>query len=211
MAAKTNGYTLIEVYKTFGTTEACLNYLEAARWPEGVRCLTCGASTVSKFVTNETIRETCDDHGNVTKESRVPARHLYQCNELTCRFQFSATSGTIFDKSHLPLPIWFQAVALIINAKKGLSAKQMQRDLGVNYRTAWFLNHRIREAMQSPEGLFGTAGTVEIDATFHGGVFDARRKRAKYGKQPVAGILQRRILGEHPKPASRDHLKTGQA
>jgi transposase-like protein len=189
MAARTNGYTLIEVYKTFGTTEACLNYLEAARWPEGVRCLTCGASNVSKFVTNETIRETCDEHGNVTKESRVPARRLYQCNKQTCRVQFSATSGTIFDKSHLPLPVWFQAVALIINAKKGLSAKQMQRDLGVNYRTAWFLNHRIREAMQTPEGLFG--GTVEMDATYHGGRFDARRKRARRDKQPIAGVLQR--------------------
>lgn len=190
---------LIAVYKVFGTTDACLNYLETARWPDGVRCLTCGGKEISKFVTNETVRETCDEHGNVTKTSRVPARRLYQCKEPTCRFQFSATSGTIFDKSHLPLPIWFQAVALIINAKKGLSAKQMQRDLGVNYRTAWFLNHRIREAMQSEEGLFGTAGTVEIDATFHGGTFDARRKRAKYGKQPVAGVLQRRIDGQPSK------------
>ena len=101
------------------------------------------------------MREKTDAQGGVIKSSCVPARRLYQCNEVTCRFQFSATSGTIFDKSHLPLPVWFQAVALIVNAKKGLSAKQMERDLGVNYRTAWLLNHRIREAMLSRSGLFG--------------------------------------------------------
>lgn len=197
MAKKPASMSLIEVYKTFGTVSACLDYLEAARWPEGVRCLVCGTDKVSRFVTNETIRETTDAHGNVTKTSRVPARRLYQCNEETCRFQFSATSGTIFDKSHLPLPVWFQAVALIVNAKKGVSAKQMERDLGVNYRSAWFLNHRIREAMQSEEGLFG--GTVEVDATFHGGAFDKRRKRAAYDKQAVAGVIQRKNEGSHSK------------
>jgi transposase-like protein len=197
MANKGSAMNLIAIYKTFGTTEACLNYLEVARWPEGVRCLVCGDKNVSKFVTNETIREDCDDEGNVTKTSRVPARHLYQCNESTCRFQFSATSGTIFDKSHLPLPVWFQAVALIINAKKGLSAKQMQRDLGVNYRTAWFLNHRIREAMKDESGGLFT-GTVEIDCTFVGGKFDKRRKRQRWDKPAVAGVMQRGIEENGP-------------
>ena len=113
----------------------------------------------------------------------------------TCRFQFSVTSGTIFDKSHLPLPVWFQAVALIVNAKKSISAKQMERDLGVSYRTAWFLNHRIREAMKSPEGLFG--GTVEIDTTHIGGKFDKRRKRTRWqGQQTVAGMVQRGTEGQ---------------
>jgi transposase-like zinc ribbon protein len=173
MANNTSGISLIAVYKTFGTTESCLAYLEATRWPEGVRCLVCGSKKVSKFVTNETTREITDEHGAVVKTARVPARHLYQCNEETCRFQFSATAGTIFDKSHLPLPVWFQAVALIVNAKKSVSAKQMQRDLGVNYRTAWHLKHRIREAMQSEGGLF--SGTVEMDATYVGGKYDRRR------------------------------------
>src|SRR5205814_10624037 len=113
MANKKYGISLIAVYKTFGTTEACLKYLEAARWPEGVRCPVCGGQELSKFVTNETTREFTHDQGSVIKTARVPARHLYQCNEETCRFQFSATSGTIFDKSHLPLPVWFQGVAII--------------------------------------------------------------------------------------------------
>ena len=190
MAKKAASKSLIEVYKTFGTVAACVDFLEAARWPDGVRCVVCGSDKVTRFLTNETVRETTDDHGNIVDTSRVPARHLYQCNEETCHFQFSATSGTIFDKSHLPLPVWFQAVALIVNGKKGISAKQMERDLGVSYRTAWFLNHRIREAMQSEDGLFG--GTVEVDATFHGGVFDKRRKRAAYDKQAVAGVIQRK-------------------
>jgi hypothetical protein len=189
MANNKSGISLIAVYKAFGTTESCLAYLEAARWPEGVRCVVCGSKELSKFVTNETTREITDEHGAVIKTARVPARHLYQCNEETCRFQFSATAGTIFDKSHLPLPVWFQAVALIVNAKKSVSAKQMQRDLGVNYRTAWHLNHRIREAMQSEHGLF--SGTVEADETFVGGKYDRRRKRERCEKQPVFGAVQR--------------------
>jgi transposase-like protein len=208
MTKNTGGISLIEVYKAFGTTEACLAYLEAARWPEGPRCLDCGSAKVSKFVTNETVRETTDDHGAVIKKARVPARHLYQCNEESCRLQFSATSRTIFDKSHLPLSTWFQAVALIVNAKKSVSALQMQRDLGINYRTAWFLNHRIREAMQGELGLFG--GTVEVDATYHGGKYDPRRKRAKFDKQAVAGVIQRKTSTETSKvkafPVEREIL-----
>ena len=90
------------------------------------------------------------------------------------------------------------AVALIANAKKSISAKQMKRDLVVNYRTACFLDHRIREAMQDGSlGLFG--GTVEVDATFVGGRFDPRRKRAAYDKQAVAGVMQRGADGEPSK------------
>lgn len=181
--------SLIKVYATFGTDEACIAYLKAARWPDGVKCLKCGSDKVAEFRSNETEREVTDDQGNVTETHRVPSRHLFQCNNEGCRFQFSATAGTIFDKSHLPLSVWFQAIALMVNAKKSLSAKQMERDLGVNYRTAWFLNHRIREAMQSEAGLFG--GEVEIDETYVGGKYDPRRKRAKREKPAVMGMVQR--------------------
>jgi len=95
----------------------------------------------------------------------------------------------------LPLSTWFKAIALIANAKKSISALQMERDLGVNYRTAWHLNHRIREAMQSEQGLFG--GTVEVNATFDGGAYDKRRKRAAYDKQAVAGVIQRKNESGH--------------
>jgi hypothetical protein len=185
---KRHSLSLIEVEKAFGTEKQCLDYAAAARWPDGVRCLKCGSDKVSPFTTNETEREVTNRKGEMVTR-RVPARHLYQCNAEGCRHQFSAISGTIFTDTHLPLSTWFKAVALLANAKKGVSALQMQRDLGVNYRTAWHLNHRIREAMQSEQGLFG--GTVEVDATFHGGRLDPRRKRAAYGKKPVAGVLQR--------------------
>ena len=180
--------SLIDIQSAFGSEEQCLSYIEAARWPEGVRCLKCETDKVSKFITNETTRERKNRKGEIT-EVRVPARHLYQCNAEGCRYQFSATTCTIFADTHLPLTKWFLAIGLTVNAKKGISAKQLERDLGIHYRSAWHLNHRIREAMQSEQGLFG--GTVEIDATFVGGAFDQRRKRARYDKQAVAGVLQR--------------------
>jgi hypothetical protein len=184
-----NTTSIIDVQKKFGTTEACVKYLEAMRWPHGVRCLVCGCHKVSKFVTNETTRERKDRKG-VVKTVRVPARHLYTCLEQTCGFQFSPTAGTILHDTHLPLEKWFMAAALMCNAKKGLSAKQMERDLGVNYRTAWYLCHRIRKAMEdgSP-GLL--TGTVEADETYIGGKYDRRRKRGRNEKQGVVGFVQR--------------------
>lgn len=199
------GMSVIAVHKAFGSEEACITYLKATRWPDGVRCLRCDSDQVSEFTTNETKREITDDQGSVLEEKRVPARHLFQCNAEGCRFQFSATTATIFDKSHLPLSTWFQAVAILVNAKKSVSALQMQRDLGVTYRTAWHLNHRIREAMQSEQGIFG--GTVEVDATFHGGRYDPRRKRAPYDKQAVAGIIQRHNDAGHSKVKALPVLK----
>jgi transposase-like protein len=118
---------------------SCLNYLEAARWSKGVRCPICGADEVSKITRKSDTKN---------KRNRV-----YQCLEQTCKSQFSATSGTIFHDSHLPLSKWFTAIALIVDAKKGMSAQQLQRDLGSNYRAAWYLSHRLREAMDEPKGL----------------------------------------------------------
>jgi len=184
-----NAPSLIDVTKKFGTTEACVAYLEAMRWPEGVRCPVCGCDKVSKFVTNETTRERKNRKG-IVKTVRVPARYLYTCLEPTCGSQFSPTAGTILHDTHLSLEKWFMAAALMCNAKKGLSAKQMQRDLGVNYRTAWYLCHRIRKAMEEGQpGLL--SGTVEADETYLGGRYDRRRKRGPHEKQPVIGFVQR--------------------
>lgn len=188
---KKNTPSIIDVAQKYGSTEACVRYLEAARWPDGVRCLVCGCDKISKFVSNETTRERKDRKGNV-REVRVPARHLYTCLEPTCGHQFSPTAGTIFHDTHLPLEKWFQAVALMCNAKKGISAKQMQRDIGVTYRTAWYLCHRIRKAMENGfEGMM--TGTVEMDETYVGArVYDKRRKTIRpNGKAPVFGMVQR--------------------
>jgi len=140
---------LIDVTRKFRTDEQCLDYLEAMRWPHGVCCVHCGVMNVS------TITRTAG------KNKRV---RIYQCLEKECGKQFSATSGTIFNDTHLPLTKWFLAIALICEAKKGMSAKQLERHLGVNYRTAWHLAHRIREAMQDGTGLL--TGVVEADETY---------------------------------------------
>jgi transposase-like protein len=140
---------LIDVTKQFSTDDKCLDYLEQMRWPHGVCCVHCGVLNVS------TITRTAG------KNKRV---RIYQCLEKECGKQFSATSGTIFNDTHLPLTKWFMAIALICEAKKGMSACQLQRHLGVNYRTAWHLCHRIREAMQDGGDLL--TGVVEADETY---------------------------------------------
>ena len=166
---------LIDVTKQFGTDEQCLAYLEAMRWPDGVRCPVCGAKEVSRVERK--------------KASKNKRHTLYQCLEPTCKTQFSATSGTIFHDSHVPLTKWFMALALILNAKKGMSAMQLQRDLGLgSYRTAWYLYHRIREAMQSGGGLL--TGTVEMDEVYLGGKQRGHKSKLK-NKDCVLGMKQR--------------------
>ena len=140
----------------FSTEEQCLSYVEQMRWPDGiVRCPICGGDKVKK------VRREA--------ESKNKRPWFYLCLEKTCHQQFSPTAGTLFADSHLPLIVWFHAIGLILNAKKGISAKQLQRDLGIGgYKTAWYLNHRIREAMrENDSNLLG--GTVEIDETYVGG------------------------------------------
>jgi transposase-like protein len=182
---------LIDVAQQFATAESCNDFLEKMRWPDGITCLACESKRVSKYVKQASVRKS-----GARKGQPVPARILYVC--LECGKQFSVTEGTIFNDSHLSLEKWFMAAALMVNAKKGISAKQMQRDLGVAYKTAWYLSHRIREAMiGSAPAVF--EGVVEADATFVGGKYDPRRQRAKYGKQPVFGLLQRRTKGQHSK------------
>jgi transposase-like protein len=181
---------LIDAAKQFATPEACVDYLEAMRWPDGVTCLQCGGSKVSRIQTNDTERTRKNAKGEI-RTVRVPGRIVYQCQNPACTHQFSVTTGTIFHDTHLPLDKWFAAVALMVNAKKGLSALQLKRDLGCAYKTAWYLAHRIREAMIG-SALAVFEGVVEADATFVGGKYDPRRKRAKYGKQPVFGLVQRK-------------------
>lgn len=141
---------LIDVTRQFTTDDKCLDYIEKMRWPHGVCCVHCGVLNVSK-ITRE-------------KKGKNQRTRIYQCLEKECGKQFSATSGTIFNDSHLPLTKWFLAIAMICEAKKGMSALQVQRHLGVNYRTAWHLCHRIREAMQEGKGLL--TGVVEVDETY---------------------------------------------
>ena len=129
---------------------ACLTYLEKIRWPRGVRCPKCGGERISKFTTPESKRskQYISKRTGEAKDWKIPARTLYECLASRCRYQFTAKTGTVFSDSHLPLEKWFLAIALVTNAKKGISALQLKRELGVAYQTAWYLCHRIREAME---------------------------------------------------------------
>lgn len=166
---------LIDVSRAFASDEQCLAYLEASRWPEGVRCTVCGNDKVSK-ITRKT----------PTKNKRA---QVYQCLETTCKSQFSATNGTIFHDSHLPLSKWFMAIALLVDAKKSMSALQLSRHLACNYRTAWYLAHRIREAMIDSDGP-KLDGVVEVDETYIGGKHRGHKGMWK-SKDVVVGIRQR--------------------
>jgi transposase-like protein len=168
---------LIDVTAKFKTDEDCLDYIEKMRWPDGqIGCVHCGEIGRVSKITRE--------KGGDNKRTRI-----YQC--MACNKQFSATSGTIFNDTHLPLTKWFMAIALICEAKKGVSACQIQRHLGINYRTAWHLCHRIREAMK--DGDFLLSGEVEADTTFIQGRTKRRnwRERKPRPSDCVMGMIQR--------------------
>lgn len=137
--------------KHFHNEEAAYRYVEAILWPEGPVCPHCGAmERVGKL------------KGKSTRTG------VYKCYE--CRKPFTVKVGTVFESSHVPLRHWLQAIFLMAASKKGVSANQLHRTLGCTLKTAWFLAHRIREAMRSGDlSPFGSnGGAVEIDETFIG-------------------------------------------
>jgi transposase-like protein len=159
---------LADVMSKFSTDERCRELLCRLRFPDGPRCLRCKEHAVEL----ETEKQ------------------LFYCAR--CDYQFSVTAGTVFNDSHLPLSKWFMATLLLCEAKKGMSACQVQRTLGVSYKTAWYLCHRIRAAMVEVNKPM-LAGKVEMDETFVGGKM---RDGRGYGgahdnKQVVIGIRQR--------------------
>ena len=169
---------LIDVTRQFKTDDDCLAYLESMRWPDGIRCPVCGCNRISKITRKP---------GGDNKRTRI-----YQCLEETCKQQFSATAGTIFNDSHLPLTKWFMALALIVDAKKSISANQLKEHLGIgSYRTAWYMAHRIRKAMEN-KGSADFSGIIEMDETYLGGKVHGKTMReAKKAKLVIVGIKQR--------------------
>jgi len=161
---ETNLVNLIEHY---GNDTKCREYLEVLRWGDGIKCPRCGSDKIS----------------------HIEKRDQYDCDK--CRYQFSVTAGTIFHDSHLPIWKWFLAIYLMTESKKGMSANQLKRSLGVSYKTAWYLCHRVRKAMEEATDKPKLDGIVEVDETFVGGRYDKRRKRGPWEKQPVMGLLQR--------------------
>jgi transposase-like protein len=162
----------------FADPENCVRFLVSRRWPNGVTCPTCGSANVSY----------------------VPSRRLWQCKTRHKKCQFSVKVGTIFEDSPIGLDKWLTAMWMIANCKNGVSSWEIHRALGVTQKTAWFMLHRVRKAVQDKEDGGKLNGEVEIDETFIGGkarnMHKTRRMaviqgRGPTGKTVVMGMLQR--------------------
>ncbi len=130
--------SLQQARQEFSTDNKCREYLRRIRWPHGVTCPRCGNDRVAY----------------------LESRKKWQCK---CRYQFSVTAGTIFHKTHIDLPCWMLAIWSLCHSPKGISSKQIQRELGVTYKTAWYMTKRIRWAIQHTFLGILIEGTVEVD------------------------------------------------
>lgn len=157
----------------FQDPDKAREYLEATRWPEGPICPHCGI---------------VGGHYALTGKATRPG--LWKCKD--CREQFTVTVGTVFERSKIALHIWLQAVYWICTSKKGVSSHQLHRMLGVTYKTAWFMSHRIREAFKSGGGLLGGGGgTVEADETYWGNAEPKGKRRGYQHKMKVLALVER--------------------
>jgi transposase-like protein len=178
MANETAPKTLQQAIIYFSDAKNCREYLAARRWPDGVTCPTCGRNDVTF----------------------LEKQNKWQCKSAHKQRQFSAKVGTIFEDSPLGLDKWLTAVWLIVNCKNGISSYEISRALGVTQKTAWFMDHRIRLAMQTGSFLKQMSGHVEVDETFIGGkarnMHRSVRARRIHGtggsgKVAVMGLLER--------------------
>src|SRR5687768_15320608 len=174
--------TLLEAVSYFSDPDNCLNFMVSRRWPDGVvHCPTCNGT-----------------HVRFDKKRRI-----FECNKRHPKRQFSVKVGTIFEDSPLGLDKWLPTVWMIANAKNGVSSHEIARSIGVTQKTAWFMLHRIRLAMQGDGGGM-LDGEVEVDETYIGGkarkmntgrrkvLLDGKHKRNAWaGKVAVMGLLQR--------------------
>jgi transposase-like protein len=156
--------------------EAAFAYVEARLWPNGPTCPHCGV-----------VGEASRSKGKTTRVG------LWNCR--ACRKPFTVRMGTIFESSHVPLHVWLQAIYLICSSKKGISTRQMQRTLGGSMKTAWFLMHRIRLAMDDASGgkIGGSGKTVEADEVFLGKSAKSRRYVGERASLAVVGAKGKRL------------------
>ncbi|MBI5773295.1 MAG: IS1595 family transposase [Verrucomicrobia bacterium] len=162
----------------FSTDETAREYLEAIRWPNGVVCAHCKNSDAKRIWKIE---------ANEAKKIRAG---LYHCAE--CDKQFTVTVGTIFEDSHIPLRKWLVAWYLLCSSKKGISALQVQRQLGLgSYRTAWMMMHKIRHSLRDPVFSDKLTGTIEADETYVGGKTKGKGRHYMGNKTPVVSLVER--------------------
>lgn len=179
------GMSEVQFDDLYGTDSLCHAALVAWRWPDGFACPRCGG------------RAHC-----IVKRGR---RSLYQCN--ACRRQTSITAGTIFASSKLPLRLWFKAIYLVTQSKKGISSLELGRRLGVTQTTAWILKHKLAQVMIERNATKRLKGQVQMDDAYIGGARPGRRGRGAAGKTPFVAavavssegkpdqIILRRVVG----------------
>ena len=148
---------LINIFTRFPDQESCLAHMEKVRWGDDPHCPHCGGAKVARKA---------DGH-------RVGR---WNCHD--CKSSFNVLSGTIFEKTKLPLQKWFMAIGLMVNAKKSLSSCQLARDLDLNQKSAWYMQQRIRAEMATKQGSILLQGVIEADETYVGGKPRKRNRRA---------------------------------
>jgi hypothetical protein len=163
------GMSLFEFFQHWGDEAQCEAAVEQARWPDGFRCPRCGT------------RAHC--------VLRVKARKTFQCNG--CHHQTSVIAGTLFEGTKLALTVWFLAMYLISQAKTGLSALALKRAVGVSYRTAWLLHHKLMQAMVEREAGYRLSDKVQLDDAYLGGEHsDGTVGRGSSNKVPFVAAVQ---------------------
>jgi len=167
MANKMRNYTIKDFNQDFPNDAACLDWLREYLYPDGIYCKICQ---------------------RVTKHHRVQSRPSYSCD--WCGHHVHPTAETIFEKSTTSLRHWFYAIYLMASTRCGISAKQLERELGVTYKTAWRMFHHIRSLLDERGGKL--RGYVEMDETYIGGRRRGKRGRGAEGKSIVAGVVERK-------------------
>lgn len=167
---------LASIAERYNTEDKARDLLERLRWPNGAVCPHCGCKNARKI----------GKRSGARSHSRPG---LYYCNE--CKDQFTVTEGTVMERSHIPLNKWLLAIYLLTGSKKGISAHQLHRELGLTYKSAWFMAHRIRYAMRQEPIRSKLKGTVEIDETYVGGRAYNRPDGKVPEKHPVVSLIHR--------------------
>lgn len=171
------GLSLPAFLEQFGTEAKCEQALEQARWPEGFRCPECGHTKAYVL------------QGGTHK--------CFQC--LGCRKQTSLIAGTLFQSTHLALTVWFLAIYLISQAKTGLSALALKRQIGVSYPTAWLIQHKLMQAMSERDSAYTLEGEIQVDDAYLGGEFTGGKAgRGSENKVPFVAAVSLTAEG-HPK------------
>ena len=160
--------SLEQARRQFSTQRKCEKYLQRLRWPDGITCPRCGAK----------------------RPYWLKNQRLWECR--SCKYHFSVTAQTIFHRSKLPLPKWFVAIWLMCHSPKGVSAKQLERELGVHYETAWYLAKRIRKAMKHDVFEDRLGGIIEVDDAVIRASGDGPPKgHVKFEGKNVLGVAER--------------------